>query len=78
MNKLNPKNKICFQNNGNIHINLKLNKLKKKNGIFLKKKFDIKKNLNLKQEKNFFKNDCLKNNYLKIFMEIFPKKNLKI
>ena len=29
MNKLNPKNKICFQNNGNIHINLKLNKLTK-------------------------------------------------
>ena len=38
MNKLNPKNKICIQNNGNIHINLKLNKLKKKKMEYFQKK----------------------------------------
>lgn len=34
MNKLRPRNKICFQNNKNIHANLNITKLKKKNGNF--------------------------------------------
>ena len=37
MNKLKPRNKICFQNNKNPHAYLKIKKLKKKNGIYLKK-----------------------------------------
>ncbi len=30
MNKLKPRNKICFQNNSNPHAYLKISKLKKK------------------------------------------------
>lgn len=37
MNKLRPRNKICFQNNQNIHANLNVNKLNKKKWILLKK-----------------------------------------
>nr|YP_009327225.1 ribosomal protein S4 [Aphanomyces astaci]AOQ30612.1 ribosomal protein S4 [Aphanomyces astaci] len=37
MNKLRPRNKICFQNNQNIHSNLNINKLNKKKWILLKK-----------------------------------------
>lgn len=36
MNKLRPRNKICFQNNKNIHANLNIIKLKKKKWQFLK------------------------------------------
>ena len=71
MNKLNPKNKICFQNNGNIHINLKLNKLKKKKWNIFKKKIRYKKEIKPETRKRFFKKDYLKNNYLKTFMVIF-------
>ena len=37
MNKLRPRNKICFQNNNNIHSNLNINKLNKKKWILFKK-----------------------------------------
>ena len=73
MNKLRSRNKICFQNN-NPHAyltELKLKKLKKKNGFFLKEKKNIKMKLNLKKKIIFLKKDYLKNNNLKIFMVVF-------
>jgi len=49
MNKLRPRNKICFQNNKNIHANLNIQKLKKKKWILLKKNvFKQKRQINLK------------------------------
>jgi len=49
MNKLRPRNKICFQNNKNIHANLNIQKLKKKKWILLKKNVSKqKRQINLK------------------------------
>lgn len=48
MNKLRPRNKICFQNNKNIHANLNINKLNKKKWILLKKNV-FKQNRNFRQ-----------------------------
>ena len=58
MNKLRPRNKICFQNNKNIHANLNINKLKKKKWNLLKKSIswnNIKKE-NLNRNLNLLKN----------------------
>ena len=38
MNKFKPRNRICFQNNNNVHSNLKISKLKKKKWNLFKKK----------------------------------------
>jgi small subunit ribosomal protein S4 len=54
MNKLTPKNKICFQNNGNIRINLKLKNLKSKKWNIYKKKIKYKKEIKPEQRKKFF------------------------
>lgn len=71
MNKLRPRNKICFQNNKNIHANLNITKLKKKkwqllkNNIFRKtRKLDfIKFQVKMKKElKKAFKTSYKPNN----------------
>nr|YP_010616477.1 ribosomal protein S4 [Peronosclerospora sorghi]WAU47949.1 ribosomal protein S4 [Peronosclerospora sorghi] len=54
MNKLNPRNKICFQNNQNIHRNLKLLKLKSKKWNFFKKKLRYKKEIKPEKRQQFF------------------------
>ena len=43
MNKFRPRNKICFQNNENIHANLKISKLNKKKWNLFKKRLKYKK-----------------------------------
>ena len=49
MNKLKPRNKICFQNNKNPHAYLKIKKLKKKKLKLFKKKLRYRKEI--KKEK---------------------------
>ena len=56
MNKLKPRNKICFQNNENIHANLKIIKLKKKKWNLLKKNLKIPFYKNNKKSISKFKN----------------------
>ena len=54
MNKLKPRNKICFQNNKNIHINLKLLKLRSKKWNIFKRKLRYKKEIKPEKRKKFF------------------------
>ena len=54
MNKLRPRNKICFQNNENIHANLKISKLRKKKWNLFKKRLKFKKYIKPEKRKNFF------------------------
>jgi len=54
MNKLKPRNKICFQNNRNIHKNLKLSKLKSKKWNLFKKRLRYKQEIKPEKRKNFF------------------------
>jgi small subunit ribosomal protein S4 len=58
MYKLRPRNKICFQNNQNIHANLNVNKLNKKKWILLKKNifWNNKKKENLIKKLKILKN----------------------
>jgi ribosomal protein S4 len=54
MNKLKPRNKICFQNNRNIHKNLNLLKLKSKKWNLFKKKLRYRKEIKPEKRKKFF------------------------
>ena len=90
MNKLEPRNKICFQNGINPHANLRLSKLKKKKWYFLKKKIKYKikskpekrnrffqKRLFEKQQlRNFY--GCIHDYQLKKLFQDFSKKKDKI
>nr|UQT68353.1 ribosomal protein S4 [Nothophytophthora sp.] len=90
MNKLNPRNKICFQNNRNIHKNLKLSKLKiKKWNLFKKrlrysneikpekrKKFFQKRLFEIQQFRNFY--GCIHKYQLKNLFQKLNQKNNKI
>lgn len=89
MNRLKPRNKICFQQKGNIHINLKLNKLKRKKWEIYKKRLKHLKEEIPEQKKFFFKKrlfekQLLRNFYgsiqeykLKNFIKLFKKKKKK-
>nr|YP_010507811.1 ribosomal protein S4 [Phytophthora hedraiandra]UXG55911.1 ribosomal protein S4 [Phytophthora hedraiandra] len=54
MNKLKPRNKICFQNNRNIHKNLNLLKLNSKKWNLFKKKLRYRKEIKPEKRKKFF------------------------
>ena len=58
MNKLRPRNKICFQNNKHIHANLNIDKLNKKKWILFKKNifWSEKNKTNLIRKLKIFKN----------------------
>nr|YP_009645897.1 ribosomal protein S4 [Pseudoperonospora humuli]QBX98955.1 ribosomal protein S4 [Pseudoperonospora humuli] len=88
MNKLKPRNKICFQNNRNIHKNLNLLKLKSKKWNLFKKKLRYKKEIKPEKRKKFFQKrlfekqqfqnfyGCIHNYQLKnIFQKLSQKKN---
>lgn len=76
MNKLRPRNKICFQNNQNIHSNMNIEKLTKKKWQIFKKK-----NFFLKRKNFFFKRLCkIRENFKKRRLEnkhIFKNEKLK-
>lgn len=77
MNKLIPKNKVYFQNNKNVNINLHLRKLNKKKWNLLKKK--IKKHIEAKPEKkkNFFQNRLFETQQFRNFYGCISKTQLK-
>jgi ribosomal protein S4 len=54
MNKLKPRNKICFQNNENIHANLKIHKLNNKKWNLFKKRLRYKKEIKPEKRNKFF------------------------
>ncbi len=54
MNKLKPRNKICFQNNKNIHKNLNLFRLKSKKWNLFKKRLRFRKEIKPEKRKKFF------------------------
>nr|YP_010118050.1 ribosomal protein S4 [Phytophthora fallax]QPN54100.1 ribosomal protein S4 [Phytophthora fallax] len=90
MNKLNPRNKICFQNNRNIHKNLKLLKLKSKKWNLFKKKLRYKKEFKPEKRKKFFQKrlfekqqfqnfyGCIHEYQLKNLLQKLAKKDNKI
>nr|YP_010394376.1 ribosomal protein S4 [Phytophthora kernoviae]UXG56217.1 ribosomal protein S4 [Phytophthora kernoviae]DAZ88384.1 TPA_asm: ribosomal protein S4 [Phytophthora kernoviae]DAZ88817.1 TPA_asm: ribosomal protein S4 [Phytophthora kernoviae] len=90
MNKLKPKNKICFQNNRNIHKNLKLLKLKSKKWNLFKKKLRYKKEIKPEKRKKFFQKrlfekqqfrnfyGCIHEYQLKNLLKNLSKKDNKI
>ena len=86
MNKLRPRNKICFQNNENIHANLKITKLTKKKWNLLKKnlKIPLKKNNNYQNKELISPTICIQKlsnkpeEKKKFFKErLFAKQQLK-
>ena len=54
MNKLKPRNKICFQHNRNIHKNLNIFKLNTKKWNLFKKKLRYRKEIKPEKRKKFF------------------------
>lgn len=90
MNKLKPKNKICFQNNRNIHQNLNLLNLKAKKWNLFKKKLRYRKEIKPEKRKKFFQKrlfekqqfrnfyGCIHEYQLKNLFKKLSKKNNKI
>nr|YP_010395021.1 ribosomal protein S4 [Phytopythium vexans]YP_010395071.1 ribosomal protein S4 [Phytopythium vexans]DAZ89458.1 TPA_asm: ribosomal protein S4 [Phytopythium vexans]DAZ89508.1 TPA_asm: ribosomal protein S4 [Phytopythium vexans] len=90
MNKLRPRNKICFQNNENIHTNLKISKLKRKKWNLFKKRLKYRKEIKPEKrnkfyqkrlfEKQQFKNfyGCISESQFKNLFKFLKKKKNKI
>ena len=72
MNKLKPRNKICFQNNKNIHANLNINKLNKKKWILFKKNIFW----NNRNKQNIFKKLKIFKNLARALKKTFEYKKL--
>jgi len=77
MNKLRPRNKICFQNNENIHANLKLPKLNKKKWNLFKKRLKYKKEVKPEKRNKFFQKRLFEKQQLKNFYGCIPEYQLK-
>ena len=77
MNKLRPRNKICFQNNEKIHSNLKLSKLNKKKWSLFKKRLKYKKEIKPEKRKKFFQKRLFSKQQLKFFYGCLPEYQLK-
>ena len=77
MNKLKPRNKICFQNNQNIHKNLNLLKLKSKKWNLFKKKLRYRKEIKPEKRKKFFQKRLFEKQQFKNFYGCIPEYQLK-
>ena len=77
MNKLKPRNKICFQNNQNIHKNLNLLKLKSKKWNLFKKKLRYKKEIKPEKRKKFFQKRLFEKQQFQNFYGCIPEYQLK-
>ncbi len=77
MNKLRPRNKICFQNNKNPHAYLKIWKLKKKKWNLLKKKLHNKKIIKPEKRNKFFQQRLFEKQEFKNFYGSIPEYQLK-
>jgi ribosomal protein S4 len=77
MNKLKSRNKICFQNNKNIHSNLKLSKLKKKKWNLFKKRIKYKNEIKPEKKDKFYQKRLFEKQQLKFFYGCLPDYQLK-
>jgi len=77
MNKLRPRNKICFQNNENIHANLKISKLKKKKWNLFKKRLKFKKFIKPEKKMKFFQKRLFEKQQFKFFYGCIQEYKLK-
>nr|YP_010394064.1 ribosomal protein S4 [Peronospora belbahrii]DAZ88072.1 TPA_asm: ribosomal protein S4 [Peronospora belbahrii] len=77
MNKLNPRNKICFQNNRNIHKNLNLLKLKSKKWNLFKKRLRYRKEIKPEKRKKFFQKRLFEKQQFQNFYGCIPEYQLK-
>lgn len=77
MNKLNPRNKICFQNNRNIHKNLNLLTLKSKKWNLFKKRLRYRKEIKPEKRKKFFQKRLFEKQQFKNFYGCIQEYKLK-
>lgn len=77
MNKLRPRNKICFQNNKNPHAYLKIWKLKKKKWNLFKKKLKTIKITKPEKRNKFFQRRLFEKQEFKTFYGSIPEYQLK-
>ena len=77
MNKLRPRNKICFQNNRNIHKNLNLFKLKSKKWNLFKKRLRYRKEIKPEKRKKFFQKRLFEKQQFQNFYGCLPQYQLK-
>lgn len=77
MNKLRPRNKICFQNNINPHAYLKIWKLKKKKWNLFKKKLKKQKIIKPEKRNKFFQRRLFEKQEFKNFYGSIPEYQLK-
>lgn len=77
MNKLNPRNKICFQNNENIHFNLKISKLNNKKWNLFKKRLKYKKEIKPEKKNKFFQKRLFEKQQFKFFYGCISEYQLK-
>ena len=77
MNKLKPRNKICFQNNRNIHKNLNLFTLKSKKWNLFKKKLRYRKEIKPEKRKKFFQKRLFEKQQFQNFYGCLHKYQLK-
>ena len=77
MNKLNPRNKICFQNNRNIHKNLNLFKLRSKKWNLFKKRLRYRKEIKPEKRKKFFQRRLFEKQQLRNFYGCIHQYQLK-
>jgi ribosomal protein S4 len=77
MNKLKPRNKICFQNNNNPHAYLKKSKLKKKKWNLFKKRLKYRKEIKPEKRNKFYQKRLFEKQQLKNFYGCIPEYQLK-
>ena len=77
MNKLRPRNKICFQNNNNPHAYLKLSKLKKKKWNLFKKRLKYRKEIKPEKRNKFFQKRLFEKQQFKNFYGMISQYQLK-
>lgn len=77
MNKLRPRNKICFQNNNNPHAYLKISKLKKKKWNLFKKRLKYRKEIKPEKRNKFFQKRLFEKQQFKNFYGAIPEYQLK-
>lgn len=77
MNKLKPRNKICFQNNNNRHTYLKISKLKKKKWNLFKKRLKYRKVIKPEKRNKLFQKRLFEKQQFKNFYGCIPEYQLK-
>ena len=77
MNKFKPRNKICFQNNENVHSNLRLLKLNSKKWNLFKKRVKYRKEIKPEKRNKFYQKRLFEKQQLKFFYGCLSEYQLK-